>query len=188
MRTTVAICSVHSVSLFMPGSYMSLWRVSLVFFWWGGVLVSHQLSCFLDKAQQVLRSPTDELKIRTEEQVDGGVEWVRLEHGGGADEGISCGNKNTAEIYTTGVVVFFTLMCDKQRELEYSCRRSHYSQRIKDFLLVIDRRDSCYSRFSAADTSGNFKENIKGKIKQKCHRMQRVGPSRGHLNDIDLFL
>lgn len=34
---------------------------------------SHQLSCYL-KAQRVLRSPADEMKVRMEEQVDGEVE------------------------------------------------------------------------------------------------------------------
>lgn len=50
----------------------------LVSIFFPSVSVSHQLSCFLDKAQQVLRSPTDEMEVRVEKQVDGEVEWVRL--------------------------------------------------------------------------------------------------------------
>lgn len=39
-------------------------------------LLSHQLSCSLDHAQQVFRSPADEMKVGMEEKVEGEVEWV----------------------------------------------------------------------------------------------------------------
>lgn len=180
MRTAqVAGCSIHSPLCEVSSAFPAGREFFFSFF----LSVSHQLSCSFDKAQQVLRSPTDELKIMTEEQVDGGVDRVRPEEGRKKEKSSAVKQEHgcmflpscatSSENYSTSV------------KETIACRASKI---LFIFFFVIDHQDSCCGGFSAVNSSGNFKENITEKIKQKCHRVQRVGRSHSHLNDIDLFI
>lgn len=78
------ICEAFSFLFFFMGVHSSIYFLYLLlsaillasFFF---CLLSHQLSCSPDHAQQVFRSPTDEMKVGMEEKVEGEVEWVWLE-------------------------------------------------------------------------------------------------------------
>lgn len=100
LTAQVPLCHMHSIllSLLCQMVFLPLWSFFFSFFYGHAqfyifsvfacehhtvgiffCLLSHQLSCSPDHAQQVFRSPTDEMKVGMEEKVEGEVEWVWLE-------------------------------------------------------------------------------------------------------------
>lgn len=143
LTAQVPLCHMHSIllSLLCQMVFLPLWSFFFSFFYGRAqfyifsvfacehhtvgiffCLLSHQLSCSPDHAQQVFRSPTDEMKVGMEEKVEGEVEWVWLEEEK-KRKSSAVKQKCVWNVHNRGrsfICCFFTLVFyNKQQKLHY---------------------------------------------------------------------